>query len=405
MLFNGEKIMKIRNTHIILIIVYLSFVALGIPEGAFGVAWPEIRGEMGLSLEWAGLMIMLGSAFYVTISSQMGRLARRVKLWHLSLTGLILMIVGYTIIALSPNFIILVSTFALTGTGMAMLDSSSSSYMAKAFTAREMNWLHCFWGLGAALSPILMTRMILSFNWRWGYISIVAIQGVIAILLLFGLFKGVWKKEERRLSRAEITAQDLNITQNFLTKPWHKFMPILIFFLYGGAEFSTGFWISSLLIDGRQMYVGVAGMFPAVYFGFIMVGRMVFGIWANKYSDATLIRVGFVIAFVGLAILMFSGVNVPLGLSAMAIIGFGFAPFFPCMMHDNSNRFAPDSITKMVGYEMAAFGAGTSILTSLVIGQFMARVHIETLIPIVAIFALSAFLLNETLEKIIKKNM
>jgi len=394
---------KLRNTHIILILIYLGFVALGIPEGAFGIAWPEIRYEMGLPLEWAGIMIMLGSAFYVIISSQMGRLAKRVKLWNLALIGLISMIVGYTIFAIAPNFIVLICTVAFTGTGMAMLDASSSSYMAKAFTAREMNWLHCFWGLGAAASPLLMTQMILVFDWRWGYVSIVVIQGVIAFLLLLGLLKGVWKKEERRLSRAEISEQQSTVEHHYLTKKRHKFLPILIFFLYGGAEFSTGFWIASVLRESREMYVGVVGMFPAVYFGFIMFGRMFFGIFANKYSNAALIRIGILISIVGLVTLMVSGSNAPLGLAAMALVGFGFGPFFPCMMHDNSNRFRPESITKMVGYEMAAFGAGTSILSSLLVGQALARVHIEALIPIVIFFAVTSLLLNEMLEKIIQK--
>ena len=396
---------KLRNTHIILIIVYLGFIALGVPEGAFGIAWPEIRAEMNLPLDRAGIMILLGSTFYVTISSQIGRLAKRIKLWSLSLTGLILMMVGYTMFALAPNFIVLICTVVFTGTGMAMLDASSSSYMAKAFSSREMNWLHCFWGLGAALSPILMTRMILTFNWRWGYAAIAAIQGAVALLVILGLAKGIWKKEERRLNRAEVIEQTSNVIRNYLTKKRHKIMPVITFFLYGGAEFSLGFWISSVLIDGRGMYIGVVGLFPAFYYGFMMVGRMFFGIFANKRTDTELIRIGFVISFIGLALLFFSGINVIIGLTAIALTGFGFSPFFPCMMHDNSNRFTPGSVTKMVGYEMAAFGAGTSILSSLVIGQFLANVHIEALIPIVAFFAASSFALNEVLEKIMKKNL
>ena len=390
------EIMKIRNTYIILIAVYLSFLALGLPDGAFGVAWPEIRTNMNLPLEWAGIMIMLNSAFYVTVSSQLGRLAKKIKLWNISLIGLISMSIGFTIIAISPNFIILLFAVAFTGSGMALVDSSLNSYMAKSFGAREMNWLHCFWGIGAVLSPILITQMILLGNWRLGYFAIAAIQGIIAMLIMASRAKGVWETEERRIRFSKNKEENAELTGAYLTQKRHKFMQILVFYLYCGAEYATGFWITGVLMYSRGLDIGQAGMFPAVYYGFIMLGRMVFGFLANKLSSPAMLRIGFTISLAGIGILLFQS-----SLAGMALIGFGFAPIFACMMHNNSDRFHPKILTKLIGFEMAAVGAGVATLSALT-GQILARISLEALFPIIIILIATAFLINEIIERNVK---
>jgi len=386
--------MKTRHTYIILAVVFASFFALGMPDGAFGVAWPSIRGEMGQPLERAGIAVLIHSFFYALTSSLLGRISGFVKLEKIALIGAATMALGFFGVSLAPNFAAFALIIAPVGVGMGMVDSSLNSYVVKSFTSRHLNWLHCFWGLGAATTPLLMTQMILTFGWRTGYIVIAAAQGAIALTFLTTLLKGIWAKVES----GRATSTQATDRKRYLIKKRHQFMAIASCFLYGGVEYSIGFWITSVLLESRGFGLERVGMYPAVYFASITGGRMVFGFIANKFSDTAIIRFGFSLSIAGLLILFLTG-----NIFGMALAGLGFAPIFPCIMHDNSNRFDPKIVTKLVGYEVAAIGAGVAILSAL-IGQVLSRVSLEALFPISIALAAITLLLNESLALTAKRN-
>jgi fucose permease len=265
-----------------------------------------------------------------------------------------------------------------------------------------MNWLHCFWGMGAAISPVLMTQMILHFSWRTGYAAIAVVQIIVAFVVLATILKGYWQSE-KKLDKAAVDANapDAETSaattgtppKRYLTKRRHKVLTVLCCFIYGGIEYSTGFWISSVLLESRGMYLGVVGMFPAVYYGGIMAGRFLFGFASGKLSNTAIIRIGVFMSFTGVSILFASG-----SIMGIALAGLGFAPIFPCLIHETSKRFSPEMLTKLVGYELAAVGAGVAVLSSIV-GQVLARVSLEALFPIVLGFILVTLFINEVLER------
>jgi len=348
---------------------------------------------MGLPLEQAGIAIVIHSFFYALASSRLGRVSHFIKLEKIALMGMAAIIVGIAGYSLSPNFTVFALMVVPVGIGSGMVDSSLNSYAVKFFSSRQINWLHCFWGLGATVSPMLMTHMILSSGWRTGYASIAAIHGLVAVVVAVSLFKGLWKKMEKIRAACEQPA----LKKQYLTKKRHKFMTIAVCFLYGGIEYSTGFWVTSVLLESRGLGLEAARMYPAVYYASIMAGRMAFGFLANRFSDSAIIRLGFLLSFAGLAIMIFTG-----NILGMALTGLGFAPIFPCFIHVTSGRFDSKILTKLVGYEIAALGAGTAILSSLV-GQVLAHVSLEALFPIVTIMVALAFLSNEALERAVRK--
>jgi len=187
--------------------------------------------------------------------------------------------------------------------------------------------------------------------------------------------------------------------RRYLTKKRHQFIEIFMSLIYSGMEYSIGFWIVIVLQEARNMPLAIVGMFPAVYYGGLMVGRMAFGYIAGKMSDTAMIRVGLGLAFIGTIVLMLS-YNSFVSLAGIALAGIGFAPIFPCIMHDTANRFVPRLLTKLVGYEVAANAAGIMILSSIK-GPILANTSLELLFPMMRLILIT-LLFNEILERAVK---
>jgi len=255
-----------------------------------------------------------------------------------------------------------------------------------------MNWLHCFWGLGATISPIIMARMILVSSWRTGYATLAAVHLIVAIIVLISLHKKVWQQEE-------ITQIDDQAKKggNLIQKRY-QFLMVFIFFLFVGAEHSIGFWITSVMLESRDLSFERAAMFPAAYYAMIMAGRMVFGFLANKFKDMNIIRFGFALSIVGLGLLMISD-----NIIGIALVGFGFAPIFPCLVNETASRFSPKILTKLVGYEVASVGAGMAIISASM-GQVLSIISMEALFPAAIALIAAALLLNEALFGITKRH-
>jgi len=385
--------MMMKHKFLILAVVYANFIVLGMADGAFGVAWPYVREEMGLPLEQAGIVMIVQALIYALTSSRLGRLSKYISLEKIGFIGTLSMALGFLGISFAPNFTVFVIMIVPVGIGTGLVDSSLNSFMVKSFSSRYLNWLHCFWGLGATISPIVMTQMILALTWRAGYASIAAVQGTVAFIVLFVILNGVFK----RVGKNQEEAMHESLDRQYLTKKRHMFMAVAGFFLYGGIEHSIGFWMPSILLESRGFVLEVAGMFPAVYFAAIAGGRMAFGFMANKFSDSTIIRFGFLLAFAGIVIVFTTG-----SIVGMALIGLGFAPIFPCFIHCTQGRFGPEILTRLVGYQIAAAGAGVAILSPL-IGQVLSRISLEALFPIAMVVVIVGLLMNEVLERNVRK--
>jgi len=379
-----------KKKFLLLTVVYLSFLALGMPDGALGVAWTGIRYEMHLPLQHAQVIFMTQALCYALMGSLSGRIAGYFKLEHMNFAGLVLMSGALLGFSLAPNFIVLALMAMPLGFGMGLIDSSLNSYVAKHFSSRVMGFLHCFWGVGASISPILMSQMILLFHWRSGYVALATIQAIVVVLVFISLLRGIWRVED--VSPVERLAQAEHGTPHLMKKRFQYFQ-MGIFFLYTGAEASINIWTPSVLMESRGMEIGIAGLYPAVYLGGITVGRFLSGYFAERLSNITMIRLGFYLSFAGLGILIFSS-----NILGMALTGLGFAPIFPCLMHETPKRFSPAILTKLVGYQIAAVGTGVALLSAFT-GQILSRISLEALYPLVLGLIVCAFLVNEVIEK------
>jgi len=382
-----------KNNFIVLIAIFLSFLALGMPDGAFGVAWPSIRGDFDMGLDQAFILVICHSVFYSLAGWQMNRLAGWFKLPNVNVLGLGLLLVGIGGFALSPNMYFFMIFTMVLGLGMGMVDSSLNAYVAKYYAVRHMHWLHCFWGMGGALSPVIMSQMIVLFSWRLGYGAIFALQAGVGFFVLLTLLRGYWW----RVVKVEETGNVIAVSRAYLTKRRYPIMQMAIILVYVGAEYATTFWTTSVMLESRGLDINVAGLYPAVYLGFMTGGRAVIGFISKKLSNSTIIRAGLAISIAGMIVMFLSN-----NIIGMAMIGFGFGPVFPGLMHETGLRFSPEATTKLVGYQIAAVGMGVAAST-FGMGRLLAGVSLEALFPATIIMVIVVALLNEIIEFVYRR--
>lgn len=381
-----------KNFYVVTAAVFAMFFALGMPDGAFGVAWPGMRYEMGLPLGRATTIIVVHSIFYSLASAQTGRLAAFFRVEKISGAGFLLLLAGMMGFSFAPNFEWLAVVTGFLGAGMGLLDAGANAFAAKKFSARLMNHMHCFWAMGGAVSPMIMRQMVISYDWRWGYRAIFALQAVIAVFVLITIVRGLWI-----VSAAErVDEKTISPVGIFLTAQRFQVVQLLIFSLYTSFEYAVTFWTVSVLMERPGMTFEAAGFFPAVYLGFLMAGRFIFGFATDKLTGTHVIRIGLALSVGGLFVLLFSN-----NITGIALVGFGFAPVFPCLMNETKRRFKPELLSKLVGLQIAAAGAGVAI-SAIFMGQLLEISH-EALFPTVIFCVGVAFLMNEYIEINLRK--
>jgi len=392
---------KARRSIWLLVVILVSYFVVGFPDGAFTVSWLAIRyepGFEGMTVAHTGYILVGYSVTYTLAGVILAWLNRRMKLQTIYFYGLVIMGAGFIGLALSPNFAVALAAITLYGFGTGLMASSMNSYMAKHYTARDNNWMHCFWGGGASLSPIIMGWMIAVFSWRMGYFLITGILVAVGIMLLVSMAKKIWIDDDNEKQEDKTTTPKAEVKNRYLTKKWHEAVEILTFFFLGGTDYTLVFFTGAALIArGTHTFDDVV-MFSAVYYIGMTVGRMFFG-WAAKWlKEVPIERIGIAISLVGLAIVYFAG-----SIIGMALLGIGLGPLLPTLVSDSSNRFTPRILSKIVGLELAAFGAGIAILFFITSQIMYVTGNYDNLFPLALAFILLVFVCNEVLALALKK--
>ena len=385
-----------RNTILLLAVILISYFVVGFPDGAFTVSWLGIAAEMpGMNTIHTGIILVGYSVTYTIAGVILAPLGRLFKLQTIYLIGLFILAFGFIGLALSPNFNWVLATITVYGFGTGLMASSMNSYMAKHFTARHNNWMHCFWGAGATLSPIIMGQMMAAHSWRAGYFYITAILVVVAIILLISMYKKIWIDD----AQAKITEETKTVTKKrYLTKKWHQVVEILTFFFLGGTDYTLVFFTGAALIARGQQSLDTVAIFAAVYYVCMTIGRIIFG-WMAKYlKELSILRIGCAIAFLGILVLFFTS-----NIAGMALAGLGLAPMLPTLVSDSSNRFTPKVLSRIVGMELAAFGFGIAVLFFLT-SALMHHISYEMLFFLAMAFVILVFVCNEILARAVMLN-
>lgn len=380
-------------TIILIIVIYIAFISLGLPDSLLGVAWPTMRVGMKLPLEAAGIFVMI-TTFMTAISSFVsGYVIRRfgtgpVTFISCVLTGSALL--GYS---MAPSFAWLLLFTLPLGFGAGAVDTGLNNYVAKHFSSRHMSWLHCFWGVGASVGPNIMTYMIAQADsWRMGYRTIGLIQLALSIILLLSL--PLWKERESKADTEEHLAKIKGV--NILRQPG-VLLAILAFPLYIGVEGGTGMWLGSLLVESREIPQVTAGVWVSLFYLSITVGRFLTGFVTNRLTNRQLIWGGLGIALVG-SILLAIPVKA-LTLPGIILIGLGCAPVFPCMVHETPRRFGHAQSEVITGYQVGmAYLSGVVVIP--LIGLLAGRISLEVVPFCVMLFSVLTLAGTERLNRL-----
>jgi len=343
-------------------LAFLAFISLGLPDGLLGVSWPSIRAGFGLPLDALGLLLAFTTAGYLTSSFSAGRILRALPIGTvlaLSTAAAATALLGF---ALTPAWPLMVVLGFLAGLGGGAVDAGLNAYGAANFSARTLNWLHAFFGLGTTLGPLIVTAVLSSgFSWRWSYVVVGSAQVLLA--LTFYLTRGRWLRESR-VDPAALAPPSPARTRDTLRRPG-VWLGMLVFFIYNGVELVAGQWSYSLLTLERGVAAGAAGIWVSLYWGGLMVGRVLFGVIADRVPLAGTLRVCMLATAVG-ALLFWLEPTRTLSLVGLIMIGFFLAPIFASLISLTPARVGVAHADSAIGFQIAAAGLGGAVLTGLV---------------------------------------
>ena len=379
----------------LIVLAYIAFISLGMPDGLFGVAWPSIRETFGLRLDSIGAFFFAGTTGYMLSSFFSGKIISRLGVGgtlaaSCALTASALL--GYTLV---PSWWMMVSLAIASGLGAGAIDAGLNTYVASHFGEGLMQWLHASFGFGVTLGPIIMTTGLTLFNtWRLGY----QVVGIAQLLLAtsFLLTMRLWRDTDA----PHATEQERHLTD--YSTPFQEtlqssavWLNLLLFFLYTGAEFSFGSWTYSLLTLSRNVPVEVAGLWAGSYWATFTIGRILAGLLTRRFGMSNLLKAGFLMALAG-SVLLWWNPFPQASILAVSVIGFAIAPIFPGLVSGTSVRVGERHAANTIGMQIAAAGLGGAVVPSLA-GVLAQNVSLEAIpVYLVGVFILLTLLYLST---------
>ncbi|XSG77340.1 MFS transporter [Herpetosiphon llansteffanensis] len=372
------KIQRPANLGLILL-AFIAFVALGLPDGLLGVGWPSIRASFAQQIDAIGLFLTASVVGYMGSTFLSGMLLARLGVGRMLaisclLTGIAL--IGYTLV---PEWWMMAALGIIAGMGAGAIDAGLNTYVAAHFGEGLMQWLHASWGVGITLGPIIMTLGLANLNtWRFGYLVVGCFQ--IGLALCFALTSHMWSRHAAAASaEPEIRLTDYKTPMRATLRQPRVWLSITLFFLYVGAEASLGTWTYTLLTESRGVEPTLAGFFAGSYWFSFTIGRIVAGLIATRLGVHRLVLGGLTAALLGAALLLWN-LSAIANVVAVAMIGLAIAPIFPALMSGTKTRVGDHHAANTIGMQMTATGFGMAVIPSL-LGVFARRISLE-IIPI-----------------------
>ena len=331
----------------LLIVIYIVFISLGLPDSLFGVSWPVVHLEFGIPESFASIYSIIIGVCTGGVSFVAGKVIRKFGTGKVTFVSTLLTAVGLVGISFAPNIVVMMICSIILGYGAGAIDTGLNSYVSLHYKAKHMNWLHCFWGMGVTISPMIMSAFLGGGEgaWRSGYRVVALLQLTIAMVVLFTLknWSTAPQPDAKQEEKKDIKMGELLRRKGLPTS-------ILSLGLYCSAEHMLGTWGATYAVNVFSIPPETAAQWVSLYYGGIMVGRIISGFVSEKAEDDTLIQYGIVISLAGVAILM-----LPIGtvsLLGFLLVGIGCGPIFPSIIHSVPARFGAEYSADLTGYHM-----------------------------------------------------
>ena len=354
---------------ILLLMIYLAFVSLGLPDALLGSAWPIMYQEFAVPVSYSGtvFMIICGGTILSSLNSE--KLNRRFGTGKITAISVFLTAIALFGFSISHSFLMLCLFAIPYGLGAGSVDAALNHYVALHYSSRHMSWLHCMWGLGASVGPYIMGFVLQRGEpWNRGYLIVSIIQFILAIILFCSL--SLWKKNPEELTEnAASTAKQEAPKQRALSLREVFAIPgakesLASFYGYCALEQTVGLWAGSFMVLALGMEEKLAASYVALFYFGITFGRFLSGFFTMKWKDEQLVLGGSAIVFFGI-FLLFTPWSKAMVLPALILIGLGCAPVYPSVIHSTPYNFGVEHSSALIGAQMASAYVGTLIMPPL----------------------------------------
>lgn len=383
--------------HLLLIVIYLSFISLGLPDGLLGSAWPSMYGELEVPVSYAGIVSMIIAAGTIISSLFSERLVKRFGAGVVTATSVAMTACALWGFSISGEFWHLCLWSIPYGLGAGSVDAALNNFVALHYESRHMSWLHCFWGVGCSTGPYVMSYFLINgHSWNAGYFSIFILQIILTVILVFSL--PLWKqKSSMKCEMEELdNTEVLGMKKTMAIKGVKEVM--MTFLCYCAIEQTAGLWSVSYVVFEKGISPEQAAKLGSVFFLGITIGRFLSGFLTEKFSDSGMVKIGEAVIVCGIiAVVLPWGIfGTVLGLS---LIGLGCAPIYPCLIHATPYRFGVNASQAVIGMQMASAYVGTTFMPPL-FGLIAENISVS-LFPIYLIIILIIMIgFSEKLNKI-----
>jgi len=372
--------------HLLLALIYLSFISLGLPDGLLGSAWPSMYGQLGVPVSFMGIVSMIIAAGTIVSSLMSDQLTYKLGTGKVTAISVAMTMVALFGFSISSSFWMLCLWAIPYGLGAGSVDASLNNYVALHYSSRDMSWLHCMWGVGASVGPYIMgLALSAGRGWNSGYRIVGLIQLVLVAVLFLSL--PMWKGR-KNVSESGEAIKPLPLLE-VLKVPGSKEV-MIAFFCYCAVEQTAGQWASSYLALYRGLNAETAASLGSMFFLGITAGRALNGFLTMRFSDRQLIRAGFALIALGIVCMLLSIGNAA-SIAGLLLVGLGCAPIYPCVIHSTPEHFGAERSQALIGVQMASAYVGTCLMPPLFgllanwIGPFLLPFYLLAILVLMAV--------------------
>lgn len=383
---------------LLLIVIYIAFIGLGVPDSLFGTAWPAIYTDLNLPVSWASIVTIIVSCGTITSSLLSSWLISRFGTGKITAVSTLMTALALLGFSCSDSMLWLCLCAIPLGLGAGSIDTALNNYVALHYKASHMNFLHCFYGIGVSLSPYLMSLALSKGTWEGGYRAVFWFQLAIAALTVLAL--PLWKKVRHAQNGEEEEETPRVLSFPALMKMPKVRMACLVFIGYCALEYTCGTWGSTFLVNAKGAAADTAARMVTFYYIGLALGRFLSGVLAGRLHSRQLVKIGQMILLAAVVSLF---LPLPFAFCSVSLffIGLGNGPIFPNMLHLTPELFGKDLSQAVIGAEMATSYIGVLLAPALF--GLIAQNVTAALFP-VYLLVLYALMITGTAASVYKKD-
>ena len=373
-----------------LLIIYLAFVSLGLPDSLVGSSWPVISENLNIPISYQGFLSFIVSFGTVISSLLSGILLRKFKPYQIVIVSSLLTSTSVLIYSLTNSFWLMLLIGLPLGLGGGAIDATLNNYVALNYKAHHMNFLHCSWGIGVTTGPMIMSLFLSDDNYRDGFLAVSIILFILTLLFIFT--KKMWNNKQN----FEEEKVEHKIQNPFKIKG--VFFALLTFTFYCATEATAGLWLSTYIVKVYELSPSIGARFAGLFFFGLTFGRFLSGLLSFKFTNRNLIRLGSLLIILSILLIIIIPYNLTILELLFILFGFGCAPIYPSMMHETPIAFGKDVSASIIGLQMAFAYIGSTVLPP-IFGVLADKFTFKLFPTFLLIYGLGLLISSEILRK------